>query len=263
MEQTSALTPTVALSFENDLQSYMMLQMDMTPVKEAISVCSWVNKKRSADKHDAWFSYNAPSRINEILIAGRIKGWAYMLRNNQENNQDVPSNEWHHVCLTWGFETKKIILYFDGNAIREEGSGNTKLAVGGSMAIGQYHNTADTRTNFNRDYNFGGELLKMNIYKRQLTATEVSEMFHSGMCSNYEDSLVADVFLSWDTIRYATERHGTITDVPIPCPGDHWNVLYFSDFYNKVRSFSSFLRGCRGVEISRSSLRPFIINTLH
>ena len=156
-----------------------------------------------------------------------------MLKNHQENNQGVPSNEWHHVCLTWGFETKKIILYFDGNAIREEGSGDTKLTVGGTMAIGQYHRHADMRAEFhNRP--FGGELLKMNIYKRQLTATEVSEMFHSGMCSNYEDSLVADVFLRWETILYATERHGSITDVPITCPGNHWNVLYFADFYNKV-----------------------------
>ena len=240
MEKTSALTPTVALSFGNDLQSYMMLQMDMTPVKEAITVCSWVNKKTSDGTTDAWFTYNAPSRIDEILIAGKIRKWAWMLLDHQENNQDVPSNEWHHVCLTWGFETKKIILYFDGNVISEKGSGDTKLTVGGTMAIGQFHKHADMRADFHNNA-FGGELLKMNIYKRQLTATEVSEMFHSGMCSNYEDSLVADVFLSWETILYATERHGTITDVPITCPGDHWNVLYFSDFYNKVRRFSSFL----------------------
>ena len=47
-----------------------MLQMDMTPVKEAISVCSWVNKKTSDGIYDSWFTYNAPSRIHEILIAG-------------------------------------------------------------------------------------------------------------------------------------------------------------------------------------------------
>ena len=87
---------------------------------------------------------------------------------------------------------------------------------------------------------FGGQLLKMNIYKRQLSAGEVGEMFSSGMCSgmcsnsNFEDSLVGDAFLRWETILYATERHGSITDVPVTCPGDHWNLLYFTDFYNKV-----------------------------
>jgi hypothetical protein len=180
------------------------------------------------------FTYNAPGRIYEIIIAGKVRTWAIMLKNHLENSQAVPSNEWHHVCITWSFQSKKSILYFDGRAIREEASGSSKLTMGGTMAIGQYHKHADMRAEF---YNnaFGGELLKMNIYKRQLTAQEVGEMFASGMCSNFEDTLVADVFLRWETILHATERHGTITDVLISCPGDHWNVLYFNDFYNKVR----------------------------
>ena len=112
----------------------------------------------------------------------------------------------------------------------------------GTIAIGQYHKHPDLRAEF-YDHPFGGELLKMNIYKRQLTAEEVGEMYASGMCSDYEESLTADIFLRWETVLYATERHGTITEVPITCPGDHWNVLYYSDFYNKV-TISGFV--CRG-----------------
>ena len=235
VEQTSALFPTTALSFGHNLQSYMMLKLDMEPVKEAISVCSWVKKKTADSTHDAWFTYNAPSKINEILIAGRIRGWAIILSNHLDNSQAVPTNEWHHVCITWSFQSKKSILYFDGRAIREKASGSNTLTMGGTMAIGQYHKHADMQADFHSSHSFGGELLKMNIYKRQLTAQEVGEMFSSGMCSNFEDTLVADVFLSWETILHATERHGTITDVSISCPGDHWNVLYFTDFYNKVR----------------------------
>ena len=212
-----------------------MLELDMEPVKEAISVCSWINKKTADSVHDAWFSYNAPSMNNEILIAGRIRGWAFMNRDNIGNSQAVPSNEWHHVCITWGHATKTRVLYFDGQVIAHEASGNVKLIMGGTIAIGQNHKTATMEASFH-EYPFGGELLKLNVYKRQLEAGEVGEMFSSGMCSDFEESLLGDVFLRWETILYATERHGTITEVPITCPLDHWNVLYSTDYYNKVRN---------------------------
>jgi len=234
VEQSSAHGPITALSFGKDIQSYMMLQLDMEPVKEAISICSWINKKTADGAHDAWFTYNAPSRIHEILIAGRIRGWSYMNKAHIANNQAVPSNEWHHICITWGYETKTRVLYFDGKAIAQQASGDVKLTMGGSIAIGQYHTKATMEAIFNNGHWFGGELLKLNVYKRQLEAGEVGKMFSSGMCSDFEDSLVGDAFLRWETILYATERHGTITEVPITCPGDHWNVLYFTDFYNKV-----------------------------
>ena len=80
----------------------------MEPVKEAISVCSWINKKTADSVHDAWFTYNAPSSIHEIIIAGKISGWAYMNRDHIQNSQAVPSNEWHHVCITWGQGQKEI-----------------------------------------------------------------------------------------------------------------------------------------------------------
>ena len=235
VEQSSAHSPITALSFGYDLKSYMMLQLDMEPVKEAISVCSWINKKTADSVHDAWFTYNAPSKINEILIAGKINGWAYMNKDNIGNSQAVPSNEWHHVCITWGYETKTRVLYFDGKAIAQEASGDVKLTMGGSIAIGQFHQKATMEALFHNT-GFGGQLLKLNVYKRQLEAGEIGQIFSSGMCSDFEDSLVGDAFLRWETILYATERHGTITEVPITCSGDHWNVLYFTDFYNKVRN---------------------------
>ena len=101
-----SLSPPTSLRFGYDTGSYMMLELDMEPVKDAISVCSWINKKTADSVHDAWFTYNAPSRIHEILLAGRIRGTAYMNKDNIGNSQAVPSNEWHHVCITWGHETK-------------------------------------------------------------------------------------------------------------------------------------------------------------
>ena len=114
----------------------MMMKLEMEPLKEALSICSWVNKKTSDGHHDAWFTYNAPGRDYEILIAGRIRGWAILFRDQLDNNQAVPQNQWHHVCITWSFETKQKILYFDGKAIRQEATGNIKLTMGGTIAIG-------------------------------------------------------------------------------------------------------------------------------
>ena len=228
-----------SLRFGFDTGSYMMLELNMEPVKDAISVCSWINKKTADSVADVWFTYNAPSKIYEILLAGRIRGTAYMNKDNIGNSQAVPSNEWHHVCITWGYETKTRVLYFDGQAIAQEASGDVKLTMGGSIAIGQYHQKATMEALFHNGNSFGGELLKLNVYKRQLDAGEVGEMFSSGMCSDFEDSLLGDVFLRWETILYATERHGTITEVPITCPGDRWDILYFSEFFNNVSYFCS------------------------
>jgi len=112
----------------------------------------------------------------------------------------------------------------DDKTIAQEASGDVKLTMGGTIAIGQYHKTATIEASFN-NHPFGSQVLKLNVYKRQLEAEEIGQMFSSGMCSDFEDSLVGDAFLRWETILYATERHGTITEVPITCSGDHWNVL--------------------------------------
>lgn len=88
---------------------------------------------------------------------------------------------------------------------------------------------------FRDNQQFGGELSKLNIFKRQLTDDEISEMYTGGLCSTYEESLLKDIFLRWETLLYATPRHGNITEFSLPCSdGNYWDILYFSDFFKKV-----------------------------
>jgi hypothetical protein len=74
---------------------------------------------------------------------------------------------------------------------------------------------------FTSGYQFGGEIAKLNIFSRSLTDKEVADMYRSGICSNYEDSLIKDTFLSWNTLLGdETEKHGNIIKFNLTCQ-DH------------------------------------------
>ena len=104
---------------------------------------------------------------------------------------------------------------------------------------------------------------KMNIFKRTLSAEEVTEMYNSGICSDYEDSLQDDIHLSWETLLSdETEKHGNVRPIDLSCPdhtheppteiattvgpteestgcADRWAILRLPDFYNKVNMIYS------------------------
>ena len=79
-------------------------------------------------------------------------------------------------------------------------------------------------------------------------------MHGSGMCSEFEESLAEDTFLSWETLLTDTPLHNVekfnmtqccdhthqepteVAETKTNSTTDyrHWNILYSNDFYNKV-----------------------------
>ena len=247
-----------ALKFGDDLTSYIMINPDMTPLEEAVSVCSWIKQLSPTSRNGAWLHYRTVERGDVITIADNL-GWAYLTEGHTSHSQTVPQSEWYHFCLTWSYSSRTKTLYYNGAQI---GTGTTSSArkfsvAEGSIVFGQHHRTYKMEASFTR-YSFGGEMSKMNIFKRALSAEEVAEMYNSGICSDYEDSLQDDIHLSWETLLSdETEKHGNVRPIDLSCP-DHthepttdiattvgpteestgcanrWAILSLPDFHNKV-----------------------------
>ena len=256
-----------ALKFGDDLTSYIMINPDMTPLEEAVSVCSWI-KKLSPTSHNAVvMHYRTVFSKDEITIADTL-GFAYLTGSNTRHSKIPPHSEWYHFCLSSSSGTN--ILYYNGDLVGVAATSGRKFSVAeGSIVLGQHHTTYKMEASFSGSgYSFGGEMSKMNIFKRTLSAEEVAEMYNSGICSDYEESLQDDIHLSWETLLSdETEKHGNVRPIDLSCPdhtheptkekattagpttkksttvgpteestgcADRWAILRLPDFYNKV-----------------------------
>ena len=211
--------PHVALKFGDDLLSYIMINPDMSPLVEVMSVCSWVKQLRPTTGY-IWMHYRTQDIYEEILLSDNLV-WA-KLQNSKISHSQIPvQSQWYHVCLPWSFSSGTAMLYYNGVQIGSRTTSRKTSVSTGSLVIGQYHHTYKMEANFHSDYLFGGELTKLNILKRKVSDQEVDKMYKSGVCSNYEDTLENDVHLSWETLlSNDTEKHGNIVKMSLTCP-DH------------------------------------------
>ena len=252
--------PFVGLRFADSTSSYILIKPDMHPVQEKISICAWVHKMKSGH-YPTVLRYNAPSANADIII--RDTSFFYMFQQKYATDNTAPLNQWHHRCLTWSLASQATKVYYNGKLIKTVTSpSGRRLAMGGSIAIGSGHKTTTLQATIYPLDPLGGELFKLNVFSRQLTDEEISEMHGSGMCSDYEESLAEDTFLSWDTLLSDTPLHNVEKFNITECSDHthqeptesattevteaaetktnsttdyrHWNILYSTDFYNKV-----------------------------
>ena len=276
----------VGLRFGNDLSSYIMINPNMIRVEKNLAVCAWVKQVRPANQQGAWLHYRTDAYSDEITISDNL-GWAYLLQDNTAHSTTPPISEWYHVCITFSFVTRTKSLFFNGQKIGSETtpSGRKLSVTTGSLVIGQYHSTYKMEASFYSSHPFGGELAKLNIFTRSLLDQEVADMYSSGICSSYEDSLTEDTFLSWDTLlSEETEKHGNIVKFNLTCkththsPGpttaqpttaepttaqptqehgnnchNRWGFLQLSEFKDEVGIFSSSCH-CNRIIITYSGL---------
>ena len=215
-----------------------------------VSQCRTKKKKKKKRTVETW---------DDITISDNL-GWAYLTEGHTSHSQTPPQSEWYHFCLTWSYSSRTKTLYYNGAQIGTgiTSSGRKFSVAEGSIVFGQYHNTHKMEATFHSSHPFGGEMSKMNIFKRTLSAEEVAQMYNSGICSDYEDSLQDDIHLSWETLLSdETEKHGNVRPIDLSCPdpthepptenattvgptkestgcADRWAILRLPDFYNKV-----------------------------
>jgi hypothetical protein len=199
-----------------------MINPDMTPLKEQFAVCAWIKRRGPTRRWGTWLTYRTKEKRKQRIEMKLTDMFllTYLLNDRiPYQNRVVPAHsEWYHVCFTFSHRNKAKSAYYNGERVETQTVSRKLSITAGSLVIGQFHSTYKMEAFFMPGNQFGGEIAKLNIFSRSLTDKEVADMYSSGICSNYEESLIEDTFLSWNTLLGdETEKHGNISRVNLTC----------------------------------------------
>ena len=190
---------------ESSNSAYIGRRPDMEPLRDELSVCAWIKKLRSGD-NAIWFDYNMSGEGDAMCISD-TEYWNCMINQCTfvyKNRVSVTIGTWHHHCSTWRRSTGTHRVYHNGVMIEERTTPGGTLKLGGYLAIGNeaYPGTA---------WQFGGEMTKLNVFSKELTAAEVRAMKDAGIFSSIERNHEEDRYFKWEDIL-TWERGGTIRE---------------------------------------------------
>ena len=213
--------PTVAaqsLQFGNTLGDYVKFYPEMSNVKYALTVCSWVKKQQTGTIR-SWITYTTSTHGCEILISD-AGGYNYIHNYYFSVSVSVPLNTWTHQCLSWSTTSATIKVFYNGAMVGSKRVDNTSpLEEGGYILLG--HDSSSPE----ESEIFGGQLMKLNIFGKELSGTEVTELYRGGRCSEVEKKHVR--FISWETIL-SQPRTGNVREVDSVCPSElSINCFYY------------------------------------
>ncbi|XP_063687907.1 C-reactive protein 3.3-like [Bolinopsis microptera] len=183
----------------------------MEPVQESYSLCGWVKKIQSGDA--CWFAYGTSSDTNEITSADN--GYFLTLSTYVDTRSKVTDQlgTWRHVCYTWSLTTRAASVYYDGLLLRSSTTpSGKKLGLDGYIVLGNEFDTYGGGF----DDAFGGELFKVNMFDKELSAAEVKEMTDGGLCSEVEEKYGRSRYLKWEDMLLG-EKSGDVTEIDVGC----------------------------------------------
>ena len=204
-----------ALKFGNNLPDYIIFDAFMKPLRNALSVCSWVRKIRSGSLR-SWLSYAVDGVDNEIMISQN--GYFNILFQRQH---DLRSNftgirdNWFHYCLTWSLSSRTKTVYLNGQVIGSETTpeGRT-LGIKGYIVIGNDQDGPPGQ-GMSEENIFGGELYKLNFFAKELKLSEVQEMALD-KCSQVEETYGDVRRVKWEKIL-RKRRNGDVIEIKTEC----------------------------------------------
>merc|ERR1719396_312959 len=94
----------------------------MTPVEEAISVCSWIKQLTPTTRNGVVFHYRTIDSHLEITILDNLD-MTHLFTEYVPHRREPPESDWYHICLTWSFRSKTVTLYYNG---AQEGTNKTQ-----------------------------------------------------------------------------------------------------------------------------------------
>ena len=188
----------------------------MRPFTEAMSVCSWIKKLRS--KHNTiWFGYCKGGRI-VISDSGSYNKWWSNSAPWKDLVGAVPLGEWYHLCSIWSRSLNTVSIYKDGNLLKTSSKGSTGVPIplNGFLVIGDDCNGINNGNNsVAGGYPFGGEMAKLNVFSKELSAAEIKAMSDSGIGSNIEETYGEQRHIRWEDILLKP-RTGNVAEIKLP-----------------------------------------------
>ncbi|EDO47772.1 predicted protein [Nematostella vectensis] len=163
---------------------------------QAATVCLWIN---TADKTNEGtpFSYATTSRDNEFIIIDYRDVVIYIAQNTTRTGIAVNDGQWHHLCVTWENTAGSWRLYKDGR-VAKSGTGlsqGEQIDGGGAVVLGNEQDMLGG--GFHQTQSFIGEMSRVNMWRRELSSSEIARM--SADCTEG----AGDVFDWRDVIRGA------------------------------------------------------------
>lgn len=208
------------MKFGEDANSYVGHQPDVKPLKQALSICSWVKKLREGSDEAVWLSYSTPNSHDEIAISDSGISNILMGHNIDTTSlMTVPPGKWHHYCLTWSLQSNFQRVYIQGELIHELSrtvqrelfedpvNGRNYFVLGNDVGLILPFLTV-------RKYRFSGELTQLNVFSKELSAMEVAEIWRSGFSLSYAWKHKKSRYLKWEEILL-WRRFGSVEDVEI------------------------------------------------
>ena len=185
--------------------SYIQFTPDWSSLTSAISVCAWIRDIGSSP-HRNFFYYFASGAEMTILADGQYIG-IFGSHMHKQSSFTVAKGTWHHVCVTWSYNSRSHRYYVNGVLLGSQttASGRT-FRTGGSLVVGKWYGTSS-------NHDFAGEMAYLNVYRKELSSSEVASMANAGMCLNIAavDRNEAYKVIKWEDILKQT-RTGSITD---------------------------------------------------
>ena len=202
-----------ALQFGATKQNYILFKTRMDPLEESYSLCGWV-KKRQAEGGKYWFAYSSsPSRHEEIRTTDDGYLSAVGAAPGVSSKVSVELGVWNHWCHSWSFSTRTVKVYHNGQLL---GSATTsfdrKVGVEGYVVLGNEFDSHGGDLNSP----FGGDLFKVNVYDKELDASQVKAMADAGLCSDVEEQYGRSRFLKWEDLLLE-EKSGNVTEIDVGC----------------------------------------------
>ena len=117
----------------------------------------------------------------------------------------VPIGEWYHLCLTWGrsLNTVSMSIYKDGKFLKTclHGYAGESIPLNGQLLIGNACNGVNGNHGGQAaGYPFGGEMTKLNVFSKELSAAEIKAMSDAGIGSNIEETYGEQRHIRWEDI---------------------------------------------------------------
>ena len=208
--------PNKALQFGSTWDDYVEFYPDMRPMRYAFTICAW-GKKGLEGSERSWISYTRldgyPSEIDiaDDGSSNSVQGWSFNVRSRVS----VPLHTWTHQCNTWRATTGNVTVYYNGTLIGSyDRSTQRPLIEDGYFHLG--HKPSGWK---HREKVFGGQLMKLNIFGKEMTAAEVAELYNGGKCSEVERKYEDIRHITWESIL-KKERYGKVYEVDSDCPAD-------------------------------------------
>ena len=184
--------------------------LNFTPDSDSFTLSTWIKTTSTANGHiigivdgsnvtsaQYWIAVDGSSD----KVIGVVGGHADFSRSDSTINDD----EWHHVVLVSNGTTHT--LYIDGAAQSNTGTCGSTTKAGIDLLIGARRDGNNTDT----AYHFDGYIDEVTIWKTDLSATEVAELYNEGQYFNPTSHSEAANLVSWWDMGETTPNISPLT----------------------------------------------------